>query len=184
VVLGESAFAGIDLDLTSMNGSWNFANGFTTKTLTIENSSVFVRDKNIFVSEMTVNTGNENTIDFSGSTIFEINEIDMSNATTVIFEQSTIVFNNLNGVDAKILSGNSAAFHNVVLENATLTIEGDNSFNKLQVDGGLVLTGSNGFDSLSILAGSTVTISEQTTQSILSAFEAVGIEGSCHYHSI
>jgi PKD repeat protein len=178
VVLGESAFAGIDLDLTSMNGSWNFANGFTTKTLTIENSSVFVRDKNIFVSEMTVNTGNENTIDFSGSTIFEINEIDMSNATTVIFEQSTIVFNNLNGVDAKILSGNSAAFHNVVLENATLTIEGDNSFNKLQVDGGLVLTGSNGFDSLSILAGSTVTISEQTTQSILSAFEAVGIEGS------
>jgi subtilisin family serine protease/PKD repeat protein len=178
VLLAESAFRDIDLRFISTNGSWSISQGFTAKSLTIENSSLFATNKQLNINAISATSTSQNTIDFSGSKISDVNIVNVANAPNILFNTSTVIMSNDNGVNNKSINGAGNVFHNIQLENASLTINGNNSFNRLQVNGTITLTGSNSIDSLSLSGSSSATFSENSTQTLNKAFQATGSGGS------
>ena len=174
--LGSSSFVNTDIDFISENGSWNFINNFSVRNLTIQNSSLFAQAKQINAASITASQSPANTINFSGSMINGLNSLNISGAPDIIFSNSVIRFSNENGSVNKIINGNGNIFHNVQLENANLTINGDNRFNALQINGNLILNGENTMDSLKLSTISMMTLGEGTTQTINNDLQASGTE--------
>ena len=178
ILVSESSFNDIDLEFISLNGSWNFENSFNAKSIVIENSSVFATNKSLTASTILATLNQSNTLDLSGSIIDGLNVLDISSASNVNFENSTLLLSNANGTPAKNIIGNANAFHNIILENANLTLSGGNSVNKISVNGGLTLNGNHTIDSLRLSDISSLTIQENTTQNLISSFEAKGSVGN------
>lgn len=174
--LGSSSFVNTDIDFISENGSWNIINNFSVRNLTIQNSSLFAQAKQINAASITASQSPANTINFSGSMINGLNSLNISGAPDIIFSNSVIRFSNENGSVNKIINGNGNIFHNVQLENANLTINGDNRFNALQINGNLILNGENTMDSLKLSTISMMTLGEGTTQTINNDLQASGTE--------
>jgi len=178
ILVSESAFNDIDLELISLNGSWNFENKFNAKSIVIENSSVFATNKLLVANSIFATLNPLNTIDFSGSIIEGLNVMDFSAATNVILTNSNLILSNANGTSAKSITGNGNIFHNIIVENADLTLNGGNTANKIVINGSLTLNGDNTLDSLRLSDLSTLTIEENTTQTLLNSFEAKGSVGN------
>jgi len=174
ILVSESSFNDVDLEFISTNGSWNIANNFTAKNLIIENSSLYAADKLIIASTIMASISDFNTVDFSGSIIEGIDIIDVSLAPDIIFDNSLIILSDANGNITKSISGNGNTFHNIIIENAETTIIGNNIFNKIVVNGLLSITGNNSMDSLRLSDTSSLTLGENTTQTIINLFEATG----------
>ncbi len=170
----ESAFNNVDLEFISVNGSWNFSNNFTSKNLKIENSSLYAANKQISVPSIQITATDANIIDFSGSTIADINNLDVSSASNVLFDNSIIRFSNSTGNTPKSMTGNNSDFHNIIVEGVNLTINGNNNFNKLNINGNLTLSGSNVVDSIRLSDVSSLTLMDNSTQTIKKSFEASG----------
>lgn len=174
VLLSESALTDVDLDFKSINGTWNVVNDFSANSISVQNSSFFATDKIISTKSININISSANTVDFSGSSIDNIDVLDVANASNTLFENSIITFSNVNGVANKSITGNGNSFSNIVLDNAALTINGDNLFKKLQINGNLIVGGNNTIDSLRLSDISSMTLNENTTQTFVLAFEAIG----------
>ncbi len=178
ILIGPEAFSDIDLQFVSSNGSWNIENNFSANNITIDNSSLYASNKNINARSITANASSMNTIDFSNSFIEGLNIIDVANAKSILFDGSRLSFTDANGVINKTITGNENIFHNVILENANMTINGDNTFNRIQINGNLSLIGNNEIDSLRLSDLSSLTLAENTTQTINLAFDANGSVGN------
>lgn len=174
ILVSESAFNDINMEFNSINGSWNITNNFAAKSLIIENSSLYAANKLITASTIYATGTDENVIDFSGSVINGLDILDVSSAPDVLFNNSTIIFSDANGNAIKSISGNSNNFHNIHVQNAQLSVNGGNTFNKIRIDGTLTLNSDNIIDSLRLSDVSSITLSENTTQTINRSFEAIG----------
>lgn len=174
ILASSSAFNTVDLEFISTKGSWNIVNDFTAKNIKVENSSLYAANKSITVSTIDVSNTPENTIDFSGSTIEEVDIITVSSGAEVDFNNSLILFSNANGNNIKTLAGGGNIFHNIQVQSAELSISGNNTFNNLHVDGILMLLGNNSIDSLSLSEVSSLRLSENSTQTLISSFVANG----------
>jgi PKD repeat protein len=172
--LGVNSFINTDLEFISENGSWNFVNNFNARNLTIQNSSIYAQSKQVNITNITAAQSISNTINFSGSVINGLNIINVSGAPQIIFNNSLIKFSNENGVLNKTIIANGSTFNNVELENANLTINGNNKFNEIRVNGNMIFTGANTMERLTLSTASTLTLSDGTTQTINTAFEAIG----------
>ena len=178
VILGSSALTDIDLNFVSTNGSWNIANNFSANNITIENSSLYAAGKTITTRSITADITTFNTIDLSSSLIDGLNILDVANAPGVLLDGSVLLFSDENGVINKTINGNTNVFHNLILENVNLIINGDNEFNRIQVNGNISFTGDNTMDSLRLSDLSSLTLTENTTQTVNLAFEANGSVGN------
>ncbi|MCG8306205.1 MAG: S8 family serine peptidase [Cytophagales bacterium] len=178
ILVSESAFNDINLEFKSINGSWNLENNFTAKDLVIENSSLFAKNSAFTASTINATLNDQNTVDFSGSVIEGLDIINVSAAPNVIFENSILMLSDANGNVSKSITGNGNTFHNVSIENADLSINGNNTFNKILTSGSLSLFGDNTFDSLRLSDVSSLFLNENTTQTVLRSFEAVGSVGN------
>lgn len=174
LLASESAFNTVDLEFISTNGSWNIVNDFSAKNIRVENSSLYAANKSITVSSINVSTSKENNVDFSGSVINGLDFIDVSSGTGVNFDNSLIIFSNANGNNVKSLAGGGNTFNIIQVQSADLSISGNNTFNKIFIDGSLTLTGDNILDSLRLSDVSSLTLSENSTQTINNSFEATG----------
>lgn len=174
ILVSESAFNDIDIEFISVNGSWNITNDFTVKSLTIENSSFYAANKFITASTINASITDQNVIDFSGSVIDGLDILNVSSAQRIIFNNSNIIFSDVNGNIVKSISGTDNSFHNIEVRSAQLTVNGGNIFNKIIVDGTLTLGNDNIIDSLSLSDVSSLTLSENSIQTINSSFEATG----------
>lgn len=178
ILLSQNAFTQVDLDVISANGSWNFTNGFNIRNLVIQNSSLYAANKQVSIASLTATAGTRNRIDFSGTTIDGINQLNVTNAPDINFTNSTIQFSNANGVINKSINAGANRFHNLQLENANLTINGNLTFNALIINGNLTLTGNHTMNSLSLSTNSSLTLAEGSTQTINQAFSAIGQDGN------
>lgn len=176
--LGGSAFVNTDIDFISENGSWNLINNFNVRNLNVQNSSLYAQSKQINATAITAAQGSANTINFSGSTINGLNSLNVSGAPNINFNNSTIRFSNANGTINKTITADGSRFHNIELENANLTISGNNRFNELRINGNLILTGENTMESLKLSSTSTITLAEGSTQTINLDLQATGTEGN------
>lgn len=174
ILVSDAAFNNIDLEFISSNGSWNFEHDFTAKSLVIENSSLIATQKQILATTIDVTTSSTNSVDFRGSIIMGLNMLNVSSAPNVYFDNSTIIFSDAYGIPDKIISGSNNAFHNVQIENVNLLVNGDNSFNNIRVNGNITLLGNNLLDSIRLSDVSSLTLAENTTQTVNNSFEAVG----------
>ena len=177
VRLSPAAFHNMDIEFNSVNGSWNMIHDFEVNNLTVQNSSLYATGKQIKAATINITTGVENIVDFSWSVIKGLNVMDISAAADVILDNSAIQLSDANGVPVKTILADGADFHNLQISNADVTIGGDNAFNKVEVDGMLTLNGSNTIDSLLLSAGSSLTLKDNTIQTLQSAFEATGTGG-------
>lgn len=178
ILVSESAFDDIDIEFLSTNGSWNMAQDFSVKSLTVENSSLLAREKVIEATSIISSTNGENIIDFFGSIISGLNIVDISSSPGVILDNSTILLSDANGTTNKNISGDGNSFHNIIGENVAITIDGDNYFNLLRVNGDLTINGNNNIDSLRLSDVSSLTVKEGTTQTLINSFEAKGSVGN------
>lgn len=174
VLLADSAFTSIDLDFISTNGSWNFSNGFQAGNVIIENSSLYATNKLISASLLDATTSATDIIDFSGSVLSGIDIIDVSAASGAIFDGSLILLSDATGNPSKTITGNGNAFHNIQVEGADATVVGNNSFNKFMVNGLLTLNGDNAIDSIRLSDASSLTLQENSTQTVNRSFEGLG----------
>ena len=174
ILASTSAFNTVDLEFISTNGSWNIVNDFTAKNLKVENSSLYAANKSITVSTIDISINPENTVDFSASVIAGVDIINVSSGNAVKFTNSLILFSNANGNNVKTITGGGNAFHNIQVHSAELSISGNNTFNKIHIDGILTLSGDNIIDSLRLSDVSSLTLGENSTQTIISSFEASG----------
>ena len=164
ILISASALNDINLEFTSINGSWNLENDFTAKDLIIENSSLFAKSKMISTTTINATLNNLNTVDFSGSVISDVDIIDVSAASNVLFQNSSIMLSDANGNATKSISGNGNTFYNIAIDNSDLTINGNNSFNKILTAGSLTLFGDNVIDTLRLSDISSLFLNENTTQ--------------------
>jgi subtilisin family serine protease len=176
--LAETAFSDVDLEFISTNGTWSFINKFVASTIFIENSSLFVANKNIQARAIDISGNMFNTIDFSGTQISGLNTFNISNTPNLNLDRSKLLFTNENGVIQKTINGNGNRFGSIQLENANLTVNGDNIIGNAIINGNLILNGSNEIDSLRLSDLSSMTLAENSTQTINLAFQAVGSVGN------
>ncbi|MCK5209837.1 MAG: T9SS type A sorting domain-containing protein, partial [Cyclobacteriaceae bacterium] len=174
LLASESAFNTVDLEFISTNGSWNITNNFSAKNIKVENSSLHAANKSITITSIDISIGSENNVDFSGSVIKGLDFIDVSAGIEVNFDNSLILFSDANGNNIKSIKGGGNTFHNIQVQSAELSISGNNTFNKIFVDGLLMLTGDNTIDSLRLSDVSSLTLSENSTQTINNSFDATG----------
>ncbi len=174
ILAAPDAFNSIDMEFISTNGSWNIVNDFSAKNIKVENSSLFAANKSINVSTLVIAATTQNEVNFSGSNLLGLDFINISDGTIVNFDNSTIIFSNENGNSSKSITANGSSFHNIVIQNIDLTISGNNIINRLLVDGTLSLTGDNSIDSLRLTDVSSLTLNENSTQTINKQFEATG----------
>lgn len=174
IYTSSNAFKDIDLEFISTNGSWNIENNFDAKSISIETSSLYASNKLINASSINAAVSSENVVDFSGSIIQGIDVLDVSSASNILFDNSLIIFSNANGNSSKIINGNDNQFHNIQVETADLTINGDNQFTSVFINGILTLSGDNIIDSLRLSDISSLTVNENTTQTLNNSFEATG----------
>jgi len=178
IEMDENAFSNIDFQFNSLNGSWSINNNFNANSITIVNSSLSVVNQFIQTRSIVANTNSFNTIDFSGSTISGINVLDVANVPNSSFGNSTILFDNQNGIIQKTITATNSIFSEIRVDGASLVISGDNSIANLKINGNLELTGSNTIDSLRLSDISSMTIQENSTQTVVESFEAVGSVGN------
>ena len=176
ILVSPEAFRDLDLEFVSTNGSWNIEHDFTAKNLTVQNSSLFVKNKNINAKAISINNTQNTLIDFSGSTITGVDVISASATSPLDLSNSTVFMSNTNGNAIKTISANNVTFNNIDVENAELTVNGNNTFNGISVNGLLTLLGDNTLDSLSLTVVSSLTLGENTTQTLKKSFEATGLE--------
>ena len=174
IYTSSNAFKDIDLEFISANGSWNIENNFDAKSISIETSSLYASNKLINASSINAAVSSENVVDFSGSIIQGIDVLDVSSASNILFDNSLIIFSNANGNSSKTINGNDNQFHNIQVETADLTINGDNQFTSVFINGILTLSGDNIIDSLRLSDISSLTVNENTTQTLNNSFEATG----------
>ncbi len=179
ILAGADAFKTVNLEFISNNGSWNFENNLNTKNIILKNSSLYLTGKNITATNIDLTLNGNNVVDFTGSNISGVDKIEVSSASTVIFDNSLIAFSGAIGNPNKTINGNNNIFYNVqLIGNAVLTVNGNNSFNKILVNGMLTLTGENTIDSLSLSDVSSLTLRQNSTQTINSLFDATGSVGN------
>ncbi len=176
--LSPYGFKNIDLDLVSVNGSWNIINDFKVNTLSVQNSSLYASGKQIEVATISIATNSGNIVDFSWSVIKGLNVMDISTADNVEFENSLILLSDATGFPDKTIIAGGANFHNMQISNANVVIFGDNTFNKIEAKGGLSLNGNNTIDSLLLSAGSALILQDNTSQTLTMVFEATGSSGN------
>ncbi len=174
ILAGPTAFNTVDMEFISTNGSWNIVNDFSAKNINIENSSLFAANKSINLSSLVITATTKNEVNFSSSTLNGLDFINISVGTAVDFDNSTIIFSNENGNTSKSILASGNSFHNIIVEQIDLTMTGNNTINKLVIDGSLSLIGDNTIDSLRLSDISSLSLSENSTQTINKQFEATG----------
>ncbi|MDZ7606392.1 MAG: S8 family serine peptidase [Cyclobacteriaceae bacterium] len=173
--VASGAFNNVDLEFLSINGSWNIVNSVTAKSIKIENSSIFARNKTISTASINILLNSGNSIDFSGSTLEGLNQLVISPNARVVFTGSEIKLSNVNGVSAKAITADASVFHNISIDNADLQMSGSNRLNAMKLNGTATLNGSNTIDSLILSTISSLNLQGNSVQTINKYFAATGI---------
>lgn len=172
--VAAGAFNNVDLEFLSINGSWNIVNNVLAKSIRIENSSIFARNKTISTAAINILITSDNSVDFNGSRFEGLNQLNISPNANVVFSGSEILLSNANGVSAKTITADASAFHNISITNADLQLNGNNSLNAMKLNGTATLNGSNTMDSLILSTTSSLNLQGNSQQTINEYFTATG----------
>lgn len=170
--VNEQAFANIDLSFNSPGSSWSVVNNITTREINLINSSLIIRNKTVNLRRLQASQMTGRTIDFRGSTVSGLNNVNLPAGATTRFQGSTLNFSIFGGINQFTFNGGSNIFHNVQVSSGTLAINGNNTFNAIRVQSNLRLNGNNIIDSLGLSAGTSMLLNEGTTQTIIRSFIA------------
>jgi len=172
----NNALANVDLEVNGINARWNLLSNLNTRTITLQGGTLSAVDKQVSARSIDVPLGFEQTLNFAGSQLSGLEEINLNANTTVDFSNSTFNFANTGeGVAEYVLNGAGKVLGNVVVgSNTNLLINGSNSISKLVVNGQIRLNGSNVLDTVQLSAQSDIILQGGTTQQINSVFSGNG----------
>ena len=175
----ENAFANVDLEVNGINARWNLLSNLNTRDIIIQGGSLSVVDKSVNARRIRVPIGVEQGINLSGSQVNGLEEIDLNANTLVDFSNTTFRFVNSGQEEANYtLNGAGKALGNIIVgSNTNLQVSGDNTLNKIVVEGGLVLSGNNILDTLLLSGQADVVFQGGTTQTINIDFSGTGQAG-------
>jgi len=173
--VASGAFNNVDLDFLSINGSWNIVNSVKTKSIKIENSSIFARNKTINAGSINILLNSANSVDFTGSTFEGLNQLTISPNARAVFKGSEIMLSNANGISTKTITADASILHNISITNADLQLIGSNTINSMKLNGTATLNGNNTLDSLVLSTTSSLNLQGNSKQTINKYFSATGI---------
>lgn len=172
----NGAFSAVDLVVNGLDASWNMLSDLEARSVTLLNGGLSAENRRISVDSIRAPIGLGQALNFAGSTISGIDFIGLNSNVEANFTNATIEFTSQEGQSATyVLNGAGKALGNVVVgQNANLQITGNNSFNKLQVQGSLLISGNNTIDSLIVSPQANLMFQGGTTQEILNQFAGTG----------
>jgi subtilisin family serine protease len=176
VKAGANTFANTNLTLNSVNGSWNFQTDLNTRNLSITQSSFILRNRNLRADNFNAGNISGQQIAISGASVSGLATFTLSANAAADFSNTTFRYEQ--GVPGNpVFSGGGKNFYNISASGVNLTINGDNRFNSLDINGSLRLNGSNRADSLRLSSASTLILAGGTSQTLVRAFDAKGTAG-------
>jgi len=176
----DDAFANVDLELNGINGRWNLLSDLETRDITIQSGTLSVVERTVNARRINIPIGIDQGLNLSGSQVSGLEEISLNTNTSVDFSNTTFRFVNTGEETAEyLLNGAGKALGNVIVgSNTSLQIVGNNTLNKIVVEGSLQLNGNNVLDTLQVSSQGDVVFQGGTTQVINSDFSGIGQSGN------
>jgi hypothetical protein len=174
--IAENALADVSLELNGINASWNLLSDLNTREINIQSGRLNVVDKTLNTASINVPVGFAQALNLSGSQVEGIRELRLNTNASVDFSNTTFRFSNP-GADTLdyVLNGAGKELGRIIVGSGTaLSVVGNNSISKLEVNGRLNLNGNNTIDSLSLGSNGELLLATGSTQRIMTDLSANG----------
>ncbi len=173
VITNATDFSTLDFDINT-DEHYDFTGGLSIKSFNLIKGTVKLNDQ-VGIGKLTVGEGFSVTLDISGATLTDLQELDFSSTSLTLHSIDALL---LPSTNAQIDLGSRQFDGKILAEASGINVHGINVLKEVEVKGSLKFTNDNSIGRMILHGNSKLDLSAGTTQTLSESVEILATESS------